>query len=538
MDELDLFETNNCQNCAVLVNYCKALQSQLKILSEKVDSLTNHVLRKTSEIGTQSDISAPINSVFCSTKDLTSFTNVFTQTDPDHDESNPSPPVDDPENLISVQNYQQTGHSSSAEPFNLIPNKPFEQFNLQKLDRACDYQIQLENRHMAFYGHAPYKYGSIEHKARPFEDNSYLCSILEHLKLVLPDLIFNSALVTKFRDGNDHLNFHSDNEPEIHNNSCIATISLGFNRIIEFSPLNSLNHQLISLNATHGTVYCMSRESQNLYKHRVLKNSSSQPRISITVRYLKPDRETVIQQPSLIDPYLNDSHMISNSRREPLSLGPIEHQSYPDAVEPRPRTLYISSSMFSELSALKLSTPSQNASVLSYRGATAGGILIRLQNDPNFISLQPQTVTKVFVLCGTNNVDRILNIPFPSCSSSVRDTININESMLNSSFQEIDQLHQFLSNWNPNANLNFVNILPRVSLARNQVINRLNAHLSSRSINNPNTNFINTESTRHLFCSDGYRKNFYFSNKGSDNVHLNRMGILRLGKHLKYSAHT
>ena len=46
------------------------------------------------------------------------------------------------------------------------------------------------------------------------------------------------------------------------------------------------------------------------------------------------------------------------------------------------------------------------------------------------------------------------------------------------------------------------------------------------------------EKDRFLFADQhGYRKSQFFSNKGSDNVHLNQNGVVRLANHLKYTAH-
>ena len=50
--------------------------------------------------------------------------------------------------------------------------------------------------------------------------------------------------------------------------------------------------------------------------------------------------------------------------------------------------------------------------------------------------------------------------------------------------------------------------------------------------------FVGTETHRNLFSfSDGTRKNNFFHPWGSDNVHLNKLGIIRMAKYLKYHAH-
>ena len=64
--------------------------------------------------------------------------------------------------------------------------------------------------------------------------NSYLYSILTHLRNVIPNIQYNSVLVTKYNDGSDNLGFHSDNKSEIVANSDIVTILLGGPRVACF----------------------------------------------------------------------------------------------------------------------------------------------------------------------------------------------------------------------------------------------------------------------------------------------------------------
>ena len=92
--------------------------------------------------------------------------------------------------------------------------------------------------------------------------------------------------------------------------------------------------------------------------------------------------------------------------------------------------------------------------------------------------------------------------------------------------------------WAKSATVNLINILPRESWVRNRVINDLNDFLNTLSRKCPYINKIDTELKRSLFStSNGYRKSMYFNSNGEDNVHLNYLGIERLGKHLKFLLH-
>ena len=60
-------------------------------------------------------------------------------------------------------------------------------------------------------------------------------------------IYFNSVLANLYRDGNDSMGFHADDEPELGNNPVIASLSLGaedrlfFKIRIKLKPKHSIN---------------------------------------------------------------------------------------------------------------------------------------------------------------------------------------------------------------------------------------------------------------------------------------------------------
>ena len=339
----------------------------------------------------------------------------------------------------------------------------------------------------------------------------------------------------------------------------------------------------------------MSRLSQDHFEHSVPKDYTKNIRISITLRNilpLAPSRPLVTQKtvdstplqstPELIietlaglsnhqsnsSEHLNADHtpcstigllaqLSSTSEIVTAQEGYQEHcplqqhsdgspsQNLPqssDHSEPFRKpvtTLYISSSMFSELDSDKLSSDQQTAAVLYYRGATAEDMLARLQQDELFAAINPSHVNQIYLLCGTNNVGRILHVP-----RDLRTSMSINSNMfdgreLNKAKSDIDNLVAFLHRWAALSSVNIINILPRGSIIRNRIINNLNNFIIDLCSKYSFTNFISTEFNRNLFSTrEGYRKNRFFNIKGDDNVHLNSLGVSRLAKHLKFLAHT
>ena len=118
------------------------------------------------------------------------------------------------------------------------------------------------------------------------------------------------------------------------------------------------------------------------------------------------------------------------------------------------------------------------------------------------------------------------------------NTHALDVNKLQRAMNDMEQLLDYLHHTFKSANLKVINVLPRASRLRNEVINKINSYLKLLSNIRQYVTFINTESYFDLFSSkNGFRKNDFFRAVGIDNVHLSRMGVTRLGKHLKYLAH-
>ena len=196
--------------------------------------------------------------------------------------------------------------------------------------------------------------------------------------------------------------------------------------------------------------------------------------------------------------------------------------------------------MFSNLKADKLSSKSQDAHVFYYPGATVSGIEQRFNLDDKRKGIDASRVTKIILMCGTNDVDVILNSPKHLRNKLlVPDKLSPNPKSLDNTNRDIERFAVSLHDWAPNSSVNIVNILPRESFSRNTVINDINLFISKLDSKYSYIDMISTEVDRYLFTDKyGYRKSHkYFSRKGEDNVHLNFEGVTRLAKHLKYYAH-
>lgn len=140
----------------------------------------------------------------------------------------------------------------------------------------------LEPRLTAWYGdpHAVYTYSGIKNIPLSWTDTLF------NMKQVLEQEIgteFNSVLLNYYRNGNDYMGFHSDDELELGLNPVIASVSLGSARKFLFiNKANRKNEVPVVLN--HGDVLVMAGDTQTYWKHGIRKTLSVGPRINLTFR--------------------------------------------------------------------------------------------------------------------------------------------------------------------------------------------------------------------------------------------------------------
>lgn len=95
---------------------------------------------------------------------------------------------------------------------------------------------------------------------------------------------YNSVLLNLYRDGNDSVGLHADDEKELGTNANIASVSLGTTRTFRLKHNGSKNEMAYPL--SHGSLLVMSGTTQHYWKHEVPKERSiTEPRINLTFRW-------------------------------------------------------------------------------------------------------------------------------------------------------------------------------------------------------------------------------------------------------------
>ncbi len=97
-------------------------------------------------------------------------------------------------------------------------------------------------------------------------------------------VMFNSVLLNWYRDGSDHLSWHSDDEKELGVNPIIASANFGATRDFIVRRKDDIS-QKISFPLKHGTLLLMRGELQHFWEHSVPKRKNvSSSRFNMTFR--------------------------------------------------------------------------------------------------------------------------------------------------------------------------------------------------------------------------------------------------------------
>ncbi|RBL93596.1 alpha-ketoglutarate-dependent dioxygenase AlkB family protein [Chitinophaga flava] len=99
---------------------------------------------------------------------------------------------------------------------------------------------------------------------------------------------FNSVLLNLYRDGNDSMGWHADDEPELGPQPVIASVNFGAARrfLLRYKSDHHLKHEIL---LEHGSLLIMKGTLQQYWEHQVPKTSRQiSGRINLTFRFIHP----------------------------------------------------------------------------------------------------------------------------------------------------------------------------------------------------------------------------------------------------------
>jgi len=152
----------------------------------------------------------------------------------------------------------------------------------------------LEPRLTAWYGDEGrrYIYSGKTNEALPWiqELDEMKKQIEQHPSALSLGAQFNFVLLNFYRNGNDSMGFHSDQEPELGKNPIIASVSLGEPRRFRFRHRDNKD-QKHEIELTHGSLLVMAGAMQHHWTHGVPKEPKKMnPRINLTFRKIVQEK--------------------------------------------------------------------------------------------------------------------------------------------------------------------------------------------------------------------------------------------------------
>lgn len=143
----------------------------------------------------------------------------------------------------------------------------------------------MQPRLTAWYGDngKSYKYSGITmHPHAWSEDLLLIKNRVENVS----GYTFTNVLLNFYRDGNDSMGWHKDNEKELGINPAIGSVSFGTSRSFNFKHTQDKNLKAKIL-LTHGSFLLMAGSTQHFWYHSIPKAPKlTEPRINLTFRKL------------------------------------------------------------------------------------------------------------------------------------------------------------------------------------------------------------------------------------------------------------
>ncbi|MBS0025754.1 alpha-ketoglutarate-dependent dioxygenase AlkB family protein [Chitinophaga sp. 22321] len=142
-------------------------------------------------------------------------------------------------------------------------------------------------RLMAWYGDAGSSYAFSGNVFTPQPWTPLLAQIRDRIT-PLCGQSFNSVLLNLYRNGNDSMGWHADNEPELGARPVIASVNFGATRrfLLRYKDDRSRKYELA---LQHGSLLIMKGTLQQYWEHQVPKTTKvSTGRINLTFRFINP----------------------------------------------------------------------------------------------------------------------------------------------------------------------------------------------------------------------------------------------------------
>lgn len=137
----------------------------------------------------------------------------------------------------------------------------------------------------AWYGDNSKTYAFSGKKYEPYAWTKELLSIKARVDAAC-GITFNSVLLNLYRNGNDSVAWHADDEPELGINPLIASVSFG--QLRRFDVRHKQDHKIkYSIELENGSLLIMKGDLQHKWEHQIPKSTKAmKERINLTFRVI------------------------------------------------------------------------------------------------------------------------------------------------------------------------------------------------------------------------------------------------------------
>ena len=144
----------------------------------------------------------------------------------------------------------------------------------------------MQPRLTALYGDPQIDYGYSGIQMSTLEWTDTLRNIKERIE-PLAKVDFTHVLLNYYRDGNDSMGWHRDNEKVLGQQPVIASVSFGTTRKFQFRLYQEKNRKIL-LDLSQGSYLLMKGNTQQNWEHQVPKTAQKVgPRINLTFRVIR-----------------------------------------------------------------------------------------------------------------------------------------------------------------------------------------------------------------------------------------------------------
>jgi alkylated DNA repair dioxygenase AlkB len=185
--------------------------------------------------------------------------------------------------LYLLPNFLNTKDADAAYEL-LLQNIKWKQYHIKMFGK-----LLAQPRLTAWYGSAGTNYSYSGLNLVPETFSKELLTLKARIEQV-GSTQFNSVLLNLYRNENDSMGWHADDEKELGINPIIASLSLGQTRKFQVKHkfIKNLNLNLL---LTHGSLLLMKGEMQHYWQHAIPKSKNScDQRINLTFRNILENR--------------------------------------------------------------------------------------------------------------------------------------------------------------------------------------------------------------------------------------------------------